>query len=92
MKPKLVQLVWHDAHSISETWTSKSEIESQPCIVSSVGWLIPHAKPDHVVICQSMILGQDSLDNCLAIPNGMVKQVHRLKATRILLVEIPDES
>lgn len=90
MKAQLIHIVWHDAHSISESWTSKSDIENEPCIVSSVGWLIPRAKHDHVVIAQSMILEQDHLDNLLAIPVGMIKQINRLKATRILPVETLD--
>lgn len=91
MKHQLIHIVWHDAHAVTETWTSKADIDVAPCIVSSVGWLIPRAKHDHVVIAQSMILDQDHYDNVLAIPNGMIKQINRLKGTRILPVETLDE-
>ena len=91
MKQQLIHIVWHDAHSVSETWATKHDIDAGPCIVSSVGWLIPGAKHEHVVIAQSRILEQDHFDHILAIPVGMIKQINRLKGTRILPVETLDE-
>lgn len=90
MKQQLIHIVWHDAHSVSETWATKQDIDAGPCIVSSVGWLIPGAKDEHVVIAQSRILEQDHFDHILAIPVGMIKQINRLKGTRILPVETLD--
>ena len=86
MKHQLVQIIWHDAHSVCETWTTKGEIDVAPCIVSSVGWVIESVKADHVVIAQSRILDDDHYDHVLAIPTGMIKQINRLKATRVLPV------
>ena len=91
MKHQLLHIVWHDAHAVSNNWCSKSELDDDPCIVSSIGWLIPRAKHDHVVIAQSMILDHDVYDHVLAIPVGMIKQVNRLKGTRVLPVETLDD-
>jgi len=77
MKHQLVQIIWHDAHSVCETWTTKGEIDVSPCIVSSVGWVLESVKADHVVIAQSRILDDDHYDHVLAIPTGMIKQINR---------------
>lgn len=75
-------VVWHDAHA-EHSWTSLDELESEPYVVESVGWMLPDAKPDHVVIAQS-IGSDDALDSVLQIPVGMVQ--------RILLLGNPPQS
>jgi hypothetical protein len=71
----MVLIVWHDAHAINEGhWCDEADIDDEPCIVQSVGWLFPDKKQDHVVIAQS-VTDDGSLDSVLAIPVGMVKKV-----------------
>jgi hypothetical protein len=69
---------WDDTHSDSGTWISPDEIEQEPCRVVSIGILLPSAKPDHVVVAQSVhSLGSDDYepqyDSILCIPVGMVR-------------------
>lgn len=72
-------VVWHDAHAESNAgWLDLSEIASEPCRVETVGWLLPDAKTDHVVVAQSIIAGESTLDGVLCIPVGMVQSVQVL--------------
>lgn len=66
-----VEIDWHDAHAYSEHWTSLDEIEEEPCLVRTVGWLLPDAKPGHIVVAQSLN-SLDGIDCVLCIPVGMV--------------------
>ena len=65
-----VLIEWHDAHATSQ-WMDISELDSDAYVVQTVGWLLPNAKPAHVVIAQS-IGNDDSVDGVLSIPVGMV--------------------
>ena len=70
-----VLVVWHDAHAINEgSWCDENDIDADPCVVESVGWLLADKKQGHVVIAQS-ITNDGSLDAVLAIPVGMVQKV-----------------
>jgi hypothetical protein len=69
-----VEVIWHDAHTVASTWIEFSDIGEDPCEVTTLGWLLADAKPDHVVVAQSMT-DDDSLDSVLCIPVGMVKKV-----------------
>lgn len=69
-----VLVVWHDAHSETESWCEAGEIDTEPYVVNTVGWLIAEAKPNHVVVAQSY--GVDgALDSILSIPVGMVQSL-----------------
>ncbi len=69
-KYEIVKVTWHDAHAENE-WQEISQIDSEPFVVVTVGWLIPNVKPNHVVVAQS-IGADDALDGVLSIPSGMV--------------------
>ena len=66
-----VLVVWHDAHTI-DGWTYLEALDADPCLVHSVGFLAPDAKPGHVVLVQSVIVGDGEVDAVLNIPAGMV--------------------
>jgi hypothetical protein len=66
----LAIVTWHDAHAESE-WQDITTLDQQPYEVKTVGWIIPNAKPGHVVVVQS-ISTDDSCDGVLCIPVGMV--------------------
>jgi hypothetical protein len=70
MKHALVEVVWHDAHAVADTWVGLP-IAADPCVVRSCGWLIADAKPGHVVLAQSYN-DDENYDHILAIPIGMV--------------------
>lgn len=65
-------VVWRDAHAASETWTHIEDIDSDDCLVTSVGIVLVDAKPGYLVLAQSMINGANTVDGVLAIPHGMV--------------------
>ena len=69
----MVLVVWHDAHSVSTGWMPIADIEQDPAVVHSVGWLLSATKPNHVVLAQSYV--DESVDHLLAIPSAMVVQI-----------------
>lgn len=66
-------VVWHDAHA-ETSWVEFDDIDPEPCIVETCGWLLPEAKQGHVVVAQS-ITNDDMLDNVLCIPVAMIVSV-----------------
>lgn len=72
-----VLVVWHDAHAVSDGWWDSDQIDSEPCRIETIGWLIPDAKPDHVVVAQSLA-GDGDLYHVFAVPVGMVVSVQIL--------------
>jgi len=76
----LVYCEWHDAHS-ERGWIDRSDIDADPYVVRSAGWLIPDAKPGHVTLAQSS--GHDgALDGVVYIPVGMVVRTVALHPPR----------
>ena len=67
---KVCIVTWHDAHAEQE-WMTVDDIDQEPYVVRTAGWLLPDTKPDHVVIAQSVAL-DGSIDSVLSIPVGMV--------------------
>jgi hypothetical protein len=55
----------------------KDEIDQRPCVVVSCGILLPDAKPDHVVLTQSLNSYQQ-VDCVLSVPAGMVQSMRVL--------------
>ena len=75
--PTFVEVVWHDAHADTSNWIESSEIGYDPCVVISVGILLPETKPDHIVLAQSQN-SFDQLDCVLSIPVAMVKSMRAI--------------
>ena len=80
-----MRVVWHDAHSVGAGWQPIDDIDDEPCVVDSVGFLIPESKADHIVISQSMTDG-DQIDHILAIPVAMVKLMQVLSVHSVGVV------
>jgi len=79
-----VLVIWHDAHSGSESWINIKDLDTEPAEVKSVGFMLAPAdggKPDHITLYQSR--NEDSLDHVLHIPVGMVKSVKMLMELEI---------
>lgn len=74
-----VEVIWHDAHADTNTWIDISEIGCDPCVVVSIGILLPDTKPNHIVLAQSQN-SFDQLDCVLAIPVAMVKSMRAIFA------------
>ena len=49
MKHQLIQVTWHDAHAVSETWTTRDDLDNEPCIVTSIGYLIAGVKANRPI-------------------------------------------
>jgi len=73
-----VTVLWCDAHAVTDTWTLIDELDKTECLVESAGFLIRDGKPGHIVLAQSMISDEETVDSVLAIPVGMVRNIHRL--------------
>jgi hypothetical protein len=70
-KLKSVYIKWLDAHDELDTWIASEDIEKEPCVITSLGFLIENGKPEHVTLAQSY---SDELlyNNIIYIPNAMV--------------------
>ena len=73
----IVEVIWHDAHADTSNWIELDEIDSEPCVVTSIGILLPDSKPDHIVLTQSQN-SFNQIDCVLAIPVGMVKSMRAI--------------
>jgi len=73
MKNKIVLVMWKDAHA-----DQSDDIDDEPYIVRSVGWLIPNKKRGHVTLAQSIGDG-GHIDHILHIPKGMIVSQTTLK-------------
>jgi hypothetical protein len=69
-----VVVVWHDAHDEADGWMHVDDIDDEPCVVETIGWLLPACKDGHVVVAQSMT-SDDMINNVIAIPCGMVRSM-----------------
>ena len=69
----VVAVVWHDAHSVGSSWIAVIDIDVEPAVVESVGFLLVDAKPNHIVLAQS--LTGDDCDHILAVPVQMVRSM-----------------
>lgn len=83
MQHEPVEIRWHDAHTLTSTWTEPVEFEQSPRVIRSCGYLMKDAKAGHHVIVQS--LDTEHVDGALAIPDGMVVEVIHLTDVRIAL-------
>lgn len=72
-----VLVVWHDAHTVADGWCELGDLDDEPCVVETLGFLLADRKAGHVVVAQS-ITGDDGLDSVLCIPVGMVQSVQVL--------------
>ena len=66
---KMVELTWLDAHA-ENAWMDVKDLDQEPYQVKSIGWLMTDAKPDHVVLAQSIGTDQ-AIDGVLCVPVGM---------------------
>ncbi len=81
----MVVVIWHDAHSATDSWTPISELDKDPCVVVSAGFLLPISdggKDGHITIFQSKTKSDD-VDGVLCIPADMVQSM------RVMTKNIP---
>lgn len=75
IKYKPVLIIWKDAHADGNGWTSLSEVDDSPCLVRSVGFLVPKRKKNHLTLAQSLIHNDTIADHIIHIPEEMVVSV-----------------
>ena len=64
----MVIVAWHDAHA-ETTWCRLDEIDPDPYVVHTVGWLLPEStKPGHMSVMQSF--SPDCVDHIIHIPHS----------------------
>lgn len=88
---QIVRIWWRDAHAATDTWTAVDDIGDEPCVVTSVGFLLRDVKPGHVVLAQSMIDDDEygDVDHVLAVPSAMVVRIESLHPVPLIPVEPP---
>ena len=75
----LVLGIWHDAYSLSNNeWHELTDLNDDPAVVQSVGFLMSQPNAKHVVLAQSFTDDQ-GVDNVLQIPRRMVRKIVRLQ-------------
>lgn len=88
---QLVKITWQDAHALTTGWEAIAELDDEPCLVESVGFLIPDVKKGHLTIAQSWIAGNEEVDHVLSIPAKMVVRLESVAAWPLLPVEPPPD-
>lgn len=86
---EMLRVLWRDAHAVTDTWTAPEEIDSEPCMVWSVGFVLPDCKPGHLVLAQSVIADHGNVDHVLAIPVAMVAKMETLRSVPLIPAEPP---
>lgn len=79
---KISVVTWHDAHA-DQTWACLDSFDDEPCVVVTVGMVVPNAKKDHITIVQSV--NDHSVDNVIHIPKGMVVSVAKVAGVNSVL-------
>jgi len=81
---KVVVVMWKDAHADCQGWSEMEEIDDEPYLVRSVGFLLTKGrgkKKGHVSIAQS-ISEDKMIDSVLHIPKRMVVSLAVLELER----------
>lgn len=69
-----VRITWHDSHDVGDGWLDPGALDSGPCVVVTVGYLLPHAKAGHLTVAQSLSDAGD-VRHAFSIPVGMVVEI-----------------
>lgn len=77
----MVRVVWRDAHTVFEHWDNPDALTPDPLYCETVGYLIPHAKPAHVVVALNRTV-DGLVGDGIAIPEAMVDEVIVLEEER----------
>ena len=84
---QLVKVTWLDAHAVTSGWEPVDELDPDPCVVESVGFVLPDVKAGHITLAQSWIAGNEEVDHVLSIPIKMVTRLEKLIASALLPIE-----
>lgn len=84
----LVEVVWDDASSNSETWVTSKDI-AEPEQVITIGYLVKNEKK-FVTVAGSVpneALEEDHIGNTMTIPRGMIVSMREIRPTTIRWVK-----
>ena len=84
---QLVKVTWLDAHAVTTGWEAIEELDPDPCVVESVGFVLPDVKAGHITLAQSFIVANEEVDHVLSIPLKMVTRLEKLIASALLPIE-----
>ena len=82
-----IYVTWRDAHAATTTWTNTRDLDQDPCIVRTGGFLLSLAdggKEGHITIFQSITPDGD-VDHVICIPSQMVIDF------KCVQINLPDE-
>lgn len=76
----MVRVLWTDAQGDAHGWTPISQLDNAPCVVTTVGHLVP-GRENHVTVALSYHHDNDEMviDSALHIPLGMVLSTEHLR-------------
>lgn len=81
---ELVLVVWRDAHADrSGSWLDLEDIDDEPYIVHSAGFLLRDVKKNHVSIAQSLGADDGVVDHVLHVPKEMVIAVTSIELPKV---------
>jgi len=70
---QLAFVVWHDAHADGDAWIAEEDVDPDPAVVVSLGFILDQAKPGHLTLAQSHVHGH--WGTLLHVPLSMVREV-----------------
>lgn len=79
-EPPMIRVRWTDAQGDAHGWTPIAELDDEPCIVTTVGHLVP-GRTGHVTVALSWHpdeADQIVVDSVVHIPEGMVVSLENL--------------
>jgi hypothetical protein len=66
---------WLDAHDDAHTWTPIDELDTEPRLIETCGWLLDDVTPGHLVVALSV--DGDRVGSVIHIPECNVQEVQR---------------
>ena len=79
--PQMVNVVWYDTNECSvSVWQTKAELlESKPCIIDSMGYLITENEDYLIISADKDFNNEDDIfGRSQVIPKGVVKEIQYL--------------
>lgn len=80
-----VRMTWHDSHDVGDGWLDPGNLDGGPCVVVTVGYLLPGAKAGHVTVAQS-ISDNGDVRHVFSVPVAMVDELAALDGSGARLV------
>ena len=71
--PPRVEVEWTDAQGGPVHWHTTDELDGEPLVCRTRGWLVEHDKPGYLTIAQT-VTSNGTLDNTIHIPHAMIRR------------------